>query len=70
LKNIAKNKEISKRIYLEIVETENIVSYKKMEEIIKLLKKYNYTIGIDDFGSGYSNFIYLIKMNIDFLKCN
>ncbi len=68
LKNIAKDKEISKRIYLEIVETENIVSYKKMEEIIKLLKKYNYTIGIDDFGSGYSNFIYLIKMNIDFLK--
>lgn len=68
LKNIAKDKEISKRIYLEIVETENIVSYQKMEEIIKLLKKYNYTIGIDDFGSGYSNFIYLIKMNIDFLK--
>ncbi len=68
LKDIAKDKEISKRIYLEIVETENIVSYKKMEEIIKILKRYDYTIGIDDFGSGYSNFIYLIKMNIDFLK--
>ncbi len=68
LKEIAKDKDLSKRIYLEIVETENIISYKKMEEIIKLLKRYNYTIGIDDFGSGYSNFIYLIKMNIDFLK--
>lgn len=68
LKDIAKNKDISRRIYLEIVETENIVSYKKMEETIKLLKRLNYTIGIDDFGSGYSNFIYLIKMNIDFLK--
>ncbi len=68
LKEVAKDKEISKRIYLEIVETENIVSYKKMEETIKTLKKLNYTIGIDDFGSGYSNFIYLIKMNIDFLK--
>jgi diguanylate cyclase (GGDEF)-like protein len=68
LKEIAKDKDISKRIYLEIVETENIISYQKMENTLKTLKSLNYTIGIDDFGSGYSNFIYLIKMNVDFLK--
>ena len=55
-------------ITFEIVETEEILDYKILEEFILMLKKYNTKVSIDDFGSGYSNFTNIIKLNIDYIK--
>jgi EAL domain-containing protein (putative c-di-GMP-specific phosphodiesterase class I)/GGDEF domain-containing protein len=56
------------RITFEIVETEEIEDYGVVENFILMIKEYGCKISIDDFGSGYSNFTNLIKLNIDFIK--
>ncbi|WP_457641533.1 EAL domain-containing protein [Persephonella sp.] len=68
LKEIAVKDKLADRLILEIIENENITSYEKMQNTLLDLKSYGYRIGIDDFGSGYSNFIYLITLEVDFLK--
>ena len=40
----------------------------KMLRKILLLKELGYSIFIDDFGSGYSNFIYLTEIKSDYIK--
>lgn len=56
------------RITFEIVETEEIENYNILEEFINMVKKYGAKVSIDDFGSGYSNFTNIIRLNIDFIK--
>lgn len=56
------------RITFEIVETEEIEDYEVVENFILMIKEYGCKISIDDFGSGYSNFTNIIKLNIDFIK--
>lgn len=56
------------RITFEIVETEEIDDYEVVENFILMIKEYGCKISIDDFGSGYSNFTNIIKLNIDFIK--
>ncbi len=68
LLNIARQDSIVKRLMLEVVETEDILAYDEILKIIKELKESGYTICLDDFGSGYSNFVYLLRLNIDYLK--
>ncbi len=55
-------------IILEITESEEIDAYDTVNEFITLVKKSGVQIAIDDFGSGYSNFDHIIKMNADFIK--
>ena len=55
-------------ITFEIVESEDIIDYKVIEDFILFVKKYGCKISIDDFGSGYSNFTNVIKLNIDYIK--
>ncbi len=55
-------------ITFEIVETEEIKEYKRIEDFILMVKKYGAKVSIDDFGSGYSNFTNIIKLNIDYIK--
>lgn len=64
----AKMANISSRIALEIVETDEILNYEKITITLLMLKKLEYKIYIDDFGSGYSNFIYLTKIKADAIK--
>lgn len=68
LKTFAKNSDISNRLALEIVETEEINNYEQIKEHLLELKQLGYKIIIDDFGSGYSNFIYLTEIKTDFIK--
>lgn len=68
LKMYAKIDNFSERLGLEIVETEEIVSYEEAQQNILMLKALGYQIYIDDFGSGYSNFIYLAQINADVIK--
>ena len=57
-----------KGITFEIVESEDIEDYELIEKFILMLKEYDCKVSIDDFGSGYSNFTNIIKLNIDYIK--
>ena len=59
---------ISNLITFEILEGENITNYEKVINFINRVKKLGCTIAIDDFGSGYSNFVYLLKLKPDYIK--
>jgi len=59
---------ISKHVIFEITESESIQSYDKIYEFISDVKKLGCRIAIDDFGSGYSNFSYILKLQPDYLK--
>jgi len=56
------------RVTFEILESEAIADFKKVESFINEVKRYGAKIAIDDFGSGYSNFSYLTKMSVDYIK--
>jgi len=68
LKTYAQDPWIAKRLGLELVETEDLVRKEKAKENLSMLKHLGYKIFIDDFGSGYSNFIYLAEIKPDFIK--
>ena len=55
-------------ITFEILESEEIKDYGVLENFIKMVKGYGCLIAIDDFGSGYSNFLHLVRLQPDFLK--
>lgn len=59
---------INERLTIELLESEELNHFEIINKFIKKLKKYNIQIAIDDFGSGYSNFAYIIKLDIDYLK--
>ena len=56
------------RMTFEIVETEEIKDYEVVENFILMVKEHGAKVSIDDFGSGYSNFTNIIKLNIDYIK--
>jgi diguanylate cyclase (GGDEF)-like protein/PAS domain S-box-containing protein len=49
-------------VVFEIVESEEIENYTLIKEFVKEVKKYGADIAIDDFGSGYSNFMHLLEL--------
>ena len=56
------------KITFEILESEGIENYEDVSRFIKSVKEYDCKIAIDDFGSGYSNFINVLKLDVDYLK--
>jgi len=60
--------QIAKNVIFEITESESINDYDKVHQFIIEVKKLGCRIAIDDFGSGYSNFSYILKLKPDFLK--
>mgnify|MGYP001397716096 CR=1 FL=1 len=59
---------IGDRITFEIVESEGIENYEEVESFIRNVKEIGCSVAIDDFGSGYSNFEYLMKLKADYIK--
>ena len=59
---------VSKKIIFELLETEGIENYEEVSSFINKMKSLGCRIAIDDFGSGYSNFEYLLQLNIDYIK--
>jgi diguanylate cyclase (GGDEF)-like protein len=59
---------VSKKIVFEILESEGIENYGEISLFIKEMKLLGCRIAIDDFGSGYSNFEHLLKLDIDYIK--
>ena len=68
LKNYASDANIAPRLGLEIVESEDIAHRDDAKNNLLELKSLGYKIFIDDFGSGYSNFIYLTEIKADYIK--
>lgn len=60
--------QIADRLVLEIVEDEGIENFDEITSFIKEIKQMGVGIAIDDFGSGYSNFEYLVKLKADTVK--
>ncbi|WOE70770.1 EAL domain-containing protein [Hydrogenimonas thermophila] len=56
------------RVVFEILETEELCDFETVNDFISKIHSYGAKIAIDDFGSGYSNFHYLLKMKVDFYK--
>jgi len=63
-----KKYSIAKQLTFELLETQELNDLQKIKDFIKKVKALGAKIAIDDFGSGYSNFEYLIKMDSDYLK--
>jgi len=60
--------KIGGRITFEILESEGISNYAEVSTFIERFKAIGCSFAIDDFGSGYSNFEHLLRLNIDTLK--
>jgi EAL domain-containing protein (putative c-di-GMP-specific phosphodiesterase class I)/GGDEF domain-containing protein len=63
-----KRMENRSRLTVEIVESEQIEDLEMVNEFIFSLKKLGVLIAIDDFGSGYSNFDNIVKLDVDYVK--
>lgn len=63
-----KTSEKANQVIFEILESEHIDNFDKISRFITEVKRYGAKIAIDDFGSGYSNFSYLTKLHVDFIK--
>jgi EAL domain-containing protein (putative c-di-GMP-specific phosphodiesterase class I) len=53
---------------IELLETQEISDYESLNKFINQVKSYGAKVAIDDFGSGYSNFNYILNLNIDIIK--
>lgn len=59
---------VASRVTWEILEDESIRNYEVLINFINKVKSLGCKVSIDDFGSGYSNFEHLLKMDVDYLK--
>lgn len=64
----AKQKGVAGRFFVEIVETEEFTDFERAGEVLDYLQNEGIGIAIDDFGSGYSNFEYLLRLNPRYIK--
>lgn len=59
---------VSDKIIFEILESDGIENYEDVSIFTQEMKNLGCRIAIDDFGSGYSNFEHMLKLNIDYIK--
>ena len=62
------NPRLGERTIFEITESESIRNYDDVKRFIKYFRNYGVQIAIDDFGSGFSNFEYILEIEPDYLK--
>jgi len=68
LKQAILHHDIGKKVIFEIVESQNIQSYKLLRNFIAEFKTYGVRFAIDDFGTGFSNFTHIFELSPDFIK--
>ena len=66
--DLLKTSGIANRVIFELLESEGIESFEVVNDFIKEIKKTGAMVAIDDFGSGYSNFVYLSELKVDIIK--
>jgi len=62
------NADFGSRVTFELLESEKVTDFKKVLRFFTEIRRYGGKIAIDDFGSGFSNFSYMIEMNPDYIK--
>jgi len=60
--------KVAGRVIFEILEDENIENIERIGMFIDRVRRMGAKIAIDDFGSGYSNFSYILKLKPDYIK--
>ncbi len=68
LKELIQKYNIADRLVLEIVESEDIKDYALLKRFIEQYRAMGVRIAVDDFGSGFSNFKYILEIVPDYLK--
>ena len=66
--NRCNNTNVINRLSFEILESESINNYEVVKDFIDHVRNCGIEFAIDDFGSGYSNFIHLINFKPDYIK--
>lgn len=56
------------QIVLELTEREALPNLTQVRSVIEELRSHNIAVALDDFGSGFSSFIYLKYLEIDYVK--
>lgn len=59
---------ISNQLIIEIVESDTFSDYDSALKFLDAIREMGIKVAVDDFGSGYSNFSHLIKLNPDYIK--
>lgn len=65
--HLEKSNQPGKFIF-EIVEQQEVTDYEYLREFTNKIHKYGGKIAIDDFGSGYSNLLYVLRIDVDYIK--
>ncbi|MCF6173838.1 MAG: EAL domain-containing protein, partial [Campylobacteraceae bacterium] len=60
--------DIGSWVVFEILESEGIYNYDMVLKFVETVKSFGAKIAIDDFGSGYSNFERILKLQPDYIK--
>ncbi len=68
LEALEKNRDVTDKLIFELLEDKETDSYEIVKEFILTAKSYGVKIAIDDFGSGFSNFIRIIEFQPDIIK--
>jgi diguanylate cyclase (GGDEF)-like protein len=68
IKTLNTNPKLASRVTFELLETEEIQDFKVLKSFVDEVKSFGCKIAIDDFGSGYSNYNYLLELDVDILK--
>jgi len=68
IQKCVKKHDVNNKIVFEILETEGIENYEEVASFISNMKRVGCRISIDDFGSGYSSFEHILKLDIDYIK--
>lgn len=66
--NMLKNTPSPQQVWFEITESDEVDNPRLLEDFITTIKEHGAKIAIDDFGSGYSNFSYILKIKPDAIK--
>ena len=65
---LEEHKNLTSMLEFEILESEEISDFASVQRFIAQVRTYGCTVGVDDFGAGYSNFNMLTHLDIDFVK--
>ena len=68
MEHLYSHKGLASRLTFEIVERNEVQEYDRVNFIFSQLREFGSKVAIDDFGSGYANYNYLIHLQFDILK--
>ena len=68
LKDKINHYKLGNRLILELLESEEIITSEKFLPFVKEMRSLGVRFALDDFGSGYSNFSFVLQMRPYFIK--